>query len=279
MMRRLPPRWRRVFSGIVLATALACRRQEPADPVILALGDGQFRRSDFERHVASLASQGLDATDPQVRRAVLDSFLEERVLVLEARARGLLRPGASAEDEQLAAQQVLAQATQAASIVGDEEVAAYYASHLAELAQPETVVLRQILVPTENEARDVRRRLSKEPKSFEMLAQTRSRAPEASAGGLMGTFSRGQLPAEVEAAAFQLPRGGVSDPVKTALGYHVVRVDAHEPPRERSLEECAGEIRRLLVQQKSADASREAVKKLLLRAKVNYEAAQSLPSR
>jgi peptidyl-prolyl cis-trans isomerase C len=268
-----------VFSGIVLATALACRRQEPADPVILALGDGQFRRSDFERHVASLASQGLDATDPQVRRAVLDSFLEERVLVLEARARGLLRPGASAEDEQLAAQQVLAQATQAASIVGDEEVAAYYASHLAELAQPETVVLRQILVPTENEARDVRRRLSKEPKSFEMLAQTRSRAPEASAGGLMGTFSRGQLPAEVEAAAFQLPRGGVSDPVKTALGYHVVRVDAHEPPRERSLEECAGEIRRLLVQQKSADASREAVKKLLLRAKVNYEAAQSLPSR
>lgn len=266
------------LAGMLLTAPAACRHQEP-DPVILALGDGQLRRSDFDRHVASLVTQGLDASDPQVRRAVLDAYLEERVLVLEARARGLLRPGASGEDEQLAAQQLLAEAAQSGSVVGDEEVAAYYSAHAAELAQPETVTLRQILVPTENEARDVRRRLSKEPKSFDMLAQTRSRAPEASAGGLMGTFSRGQLPAEVEAAAFGLARGAVSDPVKTALGYHVLRVDAHEPPRERSLEECAAEIRRLLVQQRSADASREAVKKLLLRAKVNYEAAQSPLSR
>lgn len=275
MMASLGPRTRHVVTAMLLTAGFACRPPEPADPVILALGEGQFRRSDFEHHVASLASQGLDASDPQVRRAVLDAFLEERVLVLEARAQGLVRAGATAEDEQLAAQQVLAQAAQAGAIVGDDEVAAYYAAHRADLAQPETVELRQILVPTENEARDVRRRLAKEPKSFEMLAQTRSRAPEASAGGLMGVFSRGQLPAELEAAAFGLARGGLSDPVKTALGYHVVRVDAHEPARERSLEECAGEVRRLLVQQKSADASREAVRKLLLRAKVNYEAAQS----
>ncbi len=279
MMTILGLRARRAVAGMVIAGALACRPADPADPVILALGDGQFRRSDFERHVASLASQGLDASDPQVLRAVLDAFLEERVLVLEARAQGLARAGATAEEEQLAAQQVLARAAQAGAIVGDDEVAAYYEVHRAELAQPETVEIRQILVPTENEARDVRRRLAKEPKSFEMMAQTRSRAPEASAGGLMGVFSRGQLPAEVETAAFALPRGGVSDPVKTALGYHVIRVDAHEPARERSLEESAGEIRHLLVQQKSADASREAVKKLLLRAKVNYEAAQSPLSR
>jgi peptidyl-prolyl cis-trans isomerase C len=111
-----------------------------------------------------------------------------------------------------------------------------------------------------------------------MLAQTRSRAPEASAGGLMGTFARGQLPTELEEPAFSLARGSVSDPVKSPLGYHVMRVDAHEPARERSLEECTAEIRRLLSQNRSTDASREAVKKLLLRAKVNYEAAQS-PSR
>ena len=135
---------------------------------------------------------------------MLDSFIEERVLILEARARGLLKLGASPEEEQLAAQQLLSEAARSRAVVNDAEIAAYYAAHAAELAQPETVALRQILVPTENEARDVRRRLSKEAKSFEMLAQTRSRAPEASAGGLMGSFTRGQLPPELEAVAFAL---------------------------------------------------------------------------
>jgi parvulin-like peptidyl-prolyl isomerase len=261
---------------LVLLSA-ACRPSQPADPVILALGEGSVRRSDFERHLASLAAQGLDASDPVVRRSVLDSFIEERVLILEARARGLLKLGASPEEEQLAAQQLLSEAARSRAVVNDAEIAAYYAAHAAELAQPETVALRQILVPTENEARDVRRRLSKEVKSFEMLAQTRSRAPEASAGGLMGSFTRGQLPPELEAVAFALSLQGVSEPVKTPLGYHVLRVDAHAPARERSLEECREEIRRVLFQAKSADAFREAVKTLLERAKVNYEAAQPRP--
>ena len=267
-----------MWRGLAVALlATACRPAEPADPVILALGEASIRRSDFEQHLAGLAAQGLDASDPAVRRSVLDSFLEERVLVLEARSRGLLKPGASSEEEQLAAQQLLSAVARARASVSDDEIAAYYAGHAAELTQPETVALRQILVPTENEARDVRRRLSKEPKSFEMLAQSRSRAPEASAGGLMGSFTRGQLPFELEQAAFALPAQGLSDPVKTPLGYHVLRADSHTEARERSLEECREEIRGVVLQAKSADASREAVKTLLERAKVNYEAAQSRP--
>ena len=54
---------------------------------------------------------------------------------------------------------------------------AYYESHPAEFETGETVTLRQILVPTENEARDVRRRLQKDQKSFEALARARSKAP------------------------------------------------------------------------------------------------------
>jgi parvulin-like peptidyl-prolyl isomerase len=262
---------------VVVLLATSCRPAEPADPVILALGDASIRRSDFERHLAGLAAQGLDASDPAVRRSVLDSFLEERVLVLEARSRGLLKPGAGPEEEQLAAQQLLSEAARARASVSDAEIAAYFAEHAAELAQPETVVLRQILVPTENEARDVRRRLSKAPRSFEMLAQTRSRAPEASAGGLMGSFTRGQLPSDLEKAAFALAPQGLSDPVQTPLGYHVLRADSHTLARDRNLEECREEIRRVLLQAKSADASREAVKTLLERARVNYEAAQSRP--
>lgn len=262
---------------MLLAALAACRGGAPSappDPVILALGDQVVRRSDFERHLEALKGRGLEAGDASVRRAVLDAFLEERVLVLEAQNRGLLKPGGSSEEGEAAAQQLLAEAAGNAPGVGDDEIATYYAAHQAELRVPETIVLRQILVPTENEARDVRRRLAKEPKSFEMLAQTRSHAPEASQGGLMGRFARGQLPADLEPAAFALAAASASDPVKTALGYHVLRVDSREAARDRTLDECRNEIRALIQRQKADEAARQLVRGLLAKAKVNYEAAQ-----
>ena len=264
--------------GLALAfLCLACRERQAADPVILALDDLSVRRSEFDAHVATLRARGLEGAEkPDVLRGILDAFLEERVLVLEARRRGLLAVGASPEQEEGAARTLLAEASGSAS-VGDAEIAAYYEDHRSELARPEEVTLRQILVPTLNEARDVRRRLARDPRSFEALAQTRSRGPEASAGGLMGTFTYGELPVELEAAAFALNEGATSDPVESPLGYHVLRVDARAPARERSLDECREEIRRTLLRDKSDAAGKELVRTLLGRAKVNHEAVTSRP--
>lgn len=266
-------------SALLLAALTGCRggSERALDPVILSLGEQVVRKSEFDRHLETLKGRGLEAGDASVRRAVLDAFLEERVLVLEAQNRGLLAPGSAGEQAEAAAQQLLTEAARNAAAVSDEEIAGYYDAHQAELRVPETLVLRQILVPTENEARDVRRRLSKEPKSFEMLAQTRSRAPEASQGGLMGSFARGQLPPDLEQAAFALTPGTPSEPVKSPLGYHVLRVDAREPARDRTLDECRSEIRVLLQRQKADEAARQFVRGLLARAKVNYEAAQAVP--
>ncbi|PYQ00182.1 MAG: hypothetical protein DMF82_22795, partial [Acidobacteria bacterium] len=144
-----------------------------------------------------------------------------------------------------------------------------------EFRSPETVSLRQILVPTMNEARDVRRRLLKDPRSFPALAQTLSRAPEASAGGLMGSFTRGQLPPELDKAAFALAPGQISDPVQTAFGFHVLRLDSKQPSREPSLEESREEIRSRLRRQKVDHRVQQFVAGLMARAKVNHEAAQS----
>jgi parvulin-like peptidyl-prolyl isomerase len=256
----------------------ACRADAPLDPVILSASDQFVRKSEFDRHLEALKTRGLEGDDASVRRAVLDAFLEERVLVLEARRRGVLKPESASEDEPKAAQLLLAEAASAAAVISDAEIAAYYEAHQPQLRAPESILLRQILVPTENEARDVRRRLSKEPKSFGMLAQARSRSPEASQGGLMGTFPRGQLPQELEAAAFALPAGETSEPVKTPLGYHVLRVEARAAARDRTESECHAEIRVLLQREKGDQAAREFVSGLLAKAKVNYEAAQA-PSR
>ena len=90
----------------------------------------------------------------------------------------------------------------------------------------------------------------------------------------MGTFTRGELPSDLEAVAVALPVSGVSDIVPSPLGFHVLRVDARQAARERTLEECRHEIRALLTRRKSDQATRQFVRGLLARAKVNHEAAQ-----
>jgi parvulin-like peptidyl-prolyl isomerase len=268
---------RQPLALLFLLSALGCSKPRTGDPVILALGDQVVRRSAFDRHVAELEKRGGNPLGAEVRAALLETFLEERVVVLEARVRGLLGPKATADEEQHAVHQLLSEAGASAAPVGEGEVAEYYRQHASEFKRPETVTVRQVLVTTPNEARDVQRRLLKQPKNFENLARTTSRGPEAPEGGLMGTFARGQLPPELETAAFALPVGGMSEIVETTLGYHVLRVEAREAAHQESLEEAQGRIRALLSRQKSDQRIRQFVSELLAQAKVNHAAADRSP--
>lgn len=263
----------------LLSLLLGCRTPAvSSDPVILRLGDQEVRKSDFDRYVQGLERQQEGALAPDVRAALLTAFLETRLLVLEARTRGLVAAGADEKAEQAAVQRLLADEVSAHVEVADAEVAAYFEQHKNEFEVPEKVVVRQILVPTSNEARDVKRRLQKDPKAFEGLAQSMSKGPEAANGGLMGEFSRGQLPAELETAAFALAAGETGDVVSTSLGHHVLRVDARTAARPPDLEECRPRIRTLLFAQKQERSEREFIASLLARAKVNHEAAQARPA-
>ncbi len=267
----------RSVSLVASLLALGCAGAPAADPVVLALGEQQVRRSEFDQHVRGLEGRN-GAFAAGVRRAVFESFVEQRVLVLEARAEGLIAPEVSPEEERAAVEKLLAARVLAQAEASDADVDAYYAAHAAEFELPEKVTLRQILVGTENEARDVRRRLQRDPRSFETLARTQSRAPDAVSGGMMGSFSRGELPPELDEPAFALRPGRVSEVVKSPYGYHVLKLDAREPARTRGLEEARAEIRTRLTQERSDRAVRAFVRQLLETAKVNYEAANAGPA-
>jgi parvulin-like peptidyl-prolyl isomerase len=262
----------------MLLVAAACRPERTTDPAILTLGTEAVHRSEFDEYVAGVEARGGAPLTPEVRRSLLETFLEERLLVLEARGRRQVERGAGPLAEQAAVQKLLRDEVMSKVRVRDEDVEAYCRQNAAEFGRPETVALHQILVPTLNEARDIERRLRKDPRTFEMLARTRSRGPEASTGGDMGRFSRGQLPAALEAAAFALPAGGTSAIVSTELGHHVLRVDARDPAREASPEECLKESHARLQRVKSDVALRDFIRGLMSRAKVNHAAALPVPS-
>ena len=263
-----------------LLSASSCRTERggPAgDPVLLELGDQVVRRSEFERYVADIESRGGTPVTPEVRAALVEPYLDERALVLEARARGLLNEGAPPDDERSAVERLLGDAAAGQVTIGEAEVAEFCRAHRSELDTPERVTMRQIVVPTSNEARDVRRRLLREPRSFEALARTQSRAPESATGGLMGTFARGELPKELESAAFDLPVGVTSGIVETSLGHHVLRVDERHPARVATEDECRAEAGPRLKRDKADLAVREFVRSVRARAKVNHEAVKAAP--
>lgn len=266
--RVMPPR---ALAAVLAASALAAAACEAKDPVILELDGEAVRRSAFEQHLSGV-TRGLGPVDPEARSGLLEAFLEERALVIEARRRGHLPAGAPAADEPRAVARLLAGAVPPVE-VGEDEIAAFYRTHAAELAVPETVTLRQIVVATLNEARDVRRRLARDPKAFDAIARSQSKGEEAGAGGYMGPFGHGQLPPELEAAAFALPEGATSEPVETALGYHVLRVESRQQARSPTLEETRERIRARLAREKREEAERAFVAQVLARAKVNHEAA------
>ncbi len=89
-----------------------------------------------------------------------------------------------------------------------------------------------ILVGTEAEARDLLAQIQGGA-DFASLALERSLdASSRVAGGDLGWFARGTLTMpEIEAAAFALEPGGVSDVVATPLGFAIVRVEERDPQR------------------------------------------------
>src|SRR6185295_7575117 len=58
---------------------------------------------------------------------------------------------------------------------------------------------------------------------FVELAKKKSEGPSASDGGDLGFFRRGVMVPEFERAAFGLPVGGISDPIRTKFGWHVIK--------------------------------------------------------
>jgi parvulin-like peptidyl-prolyl isomerase len=87
---------------------------------------------------------------------------------------------------------------------------------------PNRVHCAHILVKTRAEADNVLERLTNREK-FGKIAKAVSLCPSKKRGGDLGTFSRGKMVKEFEAAAFALQKGQISPIIKTKFGYHIIK--------------------------------------------------------
>jgi len=80
-----------------------------------------------------------------------------------------------------------------------------------------------ILVDTKSQATALKYRVEG-GEEFGKVAKKFSKCPSGQRGGDLGYFGRGQMVEEFETAAFNLPKGEVSDPVQTDFGWHIIKV-------------------------------------------------------
>src|SRR6202166_3756303 len=87
---------------------------------------------------------------------------------------------------------------------------------------------------------------------FEDLAKKYSEDPgSAKEGGSLGWIGKGRTVPEFEKAAFSLPKGQISDLVKSSYGFHIIRVDDRQDAHMKTLDEVKDQIEPLLKQQKA----------------------------
>ena len=82
---------------------------------------------------------------------------------------------------------------------------------------------KHILVGTLNEAMEIHNRVTNLGEDFSTLAQRFSKCPSKQNGGDLGAFGRGQMVKPFEDATFALEVGGLSQPVQTQFGYHLIQ--------------------------------------------------------
>lgn len=79
-----------------------------------------------------------------------------------------------------------------------------------------------ILVGTIEEATALKEQISN-GESFATLAAQHSQCPSGQKGGDLGLFGRGQMVQPFESVSFGLEVGGISEPVETQFGYHLIQ--------------------------------------------------------
>ena len=209
----------------ILVAAVTVLQIVHRQPTPVASADGVRISSDAFRdeYVAWILATGV--SDSAARReAFLKDMVATRLLVAEARSQGIDREPhylerTEALGRKLRIELYLAEILKDSVVVTEQDVRELYARAQTQIGA------RHLYARTEEEAWDLRARLQ-DGESFETLAKEVFRDPALrDSGGRLPEFTFDEMDPDFEDAAFALPVGQVSTPVRTAQGYSILRVD------------------------------------------------------
>ena len=282
-----------VFSGLAAAAGVVAVAQQPAssaspappkaapesklapDTVVLTIGERKITRAQFDLLLASLAQNGRPALTPADKRKVAEQYGDLETMAHEARKRMLdqnpeTKEMLSVQSDNVLAN-VLAKQIENEARFTDLDLRAYYDAHKDEYeeARGSHILIRfkgskVPLKPNEKDltepealakAKDIRAKILAGA-DFATLAKAESDdAGSALKGGDLGNFRHKQMVAPFDQAAFSLPIGQVSEPVRSDFGYHLIKISART---SKTFEEAKPDIEKQL----KPKIVREAIEKI-----------------
>jgi peptidyl-prolyl cis-trans isomerase C len=238
-----------LFAASVSFVPLAAAAE---DAVIARVNGVDITQSDLD-FARSEVGPRLGNYRPEDRKRVLLEFVIENELMAGAGEKANLNktetfPDRVAYHERRALRDAFFDVSIAGG-VSEDDAKKVYDDKIAKMKPEQQVHARHILVESELEAKEIKKRL-KDGEDFAKLADEKSKDTNAE-GGDLGFFTKGQMLKPFEDAAFALDVGEISDPVQTQFGWHIIKVEekrAQEPP---SFDQVKEAIMTQLVAQKA----------------------------
>jgi len=218
-------------------------------------------------------------TNPKQLQEFLKTEAERKAVLMEARAAGVDKRSDVAMLMQRAQDQVLLTAHLSPRLAvpmgypSDAEIASYYDKNKERFLSAEQVNVSTIfflVLPAwsrdkalEDKIRLDAQRVAAEARKgsdFAELARLHSQdRPTADNGGSVGWVTGAQLLPELAQAAFKLKAGEISDPIRTQLGYQILRVNDRRPAVQRPLADVRAIVVQLLQNDYRQMKEREAI--------------------
>jgi peptidyl-prolyl cis-trans isomerase SurA len=169
--------------------------------------------------------------------------------------------------------------------ISEDEVKQYYETSKESFTTQPQITLREILisVPTSDrgvnvaeddaakeKAEEIRKRLQAgEP--FAQLASDLSDAPSKANGGLIGPINRSDLSEELLKEIEGLKQGQVTRPLRTARGYHIIKLETATATKVKTMDEARPEIADKIAAQKQRGQMRQYLQQLRGRAIIDWK--------
>ena len=209
-----------------------------ADPVIARVNGAVIHRSDLDALRANLPPQVAQQDPNQLYPKLLDQLIALDLAAEAARKAKVqdqphVKQMLAFNENELLANAYLADL--ARKDVTEAKLKERYDQYIKTSAPHEEVHARHILVPTEEEAKQIIDQLKKGA-DFAKLASEKTTDPAGkTSGGDLGYFGEKDMVPEFAQAAFALKPGEFTQtPVKTQFGWHVIKVEdrrqAKPPP-------------------------------------------------
>ena len=244
-----------VLSPVIQTTAFG--GEDATLKVVAVVGQEEITQADIEKFTKKIPEPFRKTFAGKVLEQLIDSKIFYKAAINEGLDRTPeFKARLEKEKERILAVYFLEKRISSKITVSSSEVTAYYEKNRNKFKQKPMLRPAQILVKSRKEAEAIKGRLKKgEP--FEKLADECSIIPGKKEGGDLGWMKRGRMPKPFEDTAFGLKKGGVSDIIKTDMGYVIIKILDKKDGTEKSFEDVKPLIEKRLKAMKMGDIKKE----------------------